>query len=376
MGRACWLGLVLVSLPAYARSAHRVPASDRGVFKALTARVRLHTPSWLSRYPQLVLRGAAGQRFLAVDGTPVAYARASENGSASASASKGAKAYAIPFGDADRDGIPDTLDILIGAKKAALNGARYQDGYFRIKYPGGDVPRTLGVCTDVVIRALRNAGFDLQRLVARDVRRRRSAYRRIKKPDRNIDHRRVSNLLVWFRRHFAELPVSPDAPGSSPLLPGDVIFFDTMNDPAPEHLGIVSDRVGRSGKPLIINNWTVGYHTQEMDLLASVRATHRFRVRAPRAAVGATVRALLDHYGLRLPSTARQLIVSSTPRWAESATTLRRLRRDRAGHLLPVGRALAGHLGRAGLGRGRGLHDAQRAATTSAAFRRGPAKRE
>ena len=65
---------------------------------------------------------------------------------------------AVPGGDRDSDGIPDQLDALLGAHKTALNGARYGAGYMRISFPGGDVPRAVGVCTDVVIRALRNAG--------------------------------------------------------------------------------------------------------------------------------------------------------------------------------------------------------------------------
>jgi hypothetical protein len=56
------------------------------------------------------------------------------------------------------------------------------------------------------------------------------------------------------------------------------VFFDTMGDSSPEHVGIVSDRLGPSGKPLIINSWTTGYVTAEMDLLGFVRATHHFRV--------------------------------------------------------------------------------------------------
>src|SRR5262249_28484167 len=67
-----------------------------------------------------------------------------------------------PGGDRDGDGIPDALDIAIGAKKVALNGAKYGGDYVSIPFPGGDLPRDQGVCTDVVIRALRNAGIDLQ----------------------------------------------------------------------------------------------------------------------------------------------------------------------------------------------------------------------
>ncbi len=77
--------------------------------------------------------------------------------------------------DHDDDGIPDPLDVLIGAKKTALNADAYTEGYFDMKYPGGDMPRDKGVCTDVVIRAARNAGFDLQKELHEDIARAKAA---------------------------------------------------------------------------------------------------------------------------------------------------------------------------------------------------------
>ncbi len=179
------------------------------------------------------------------------------------------------FGDLDGDGIPNQVDGLLGAKKTVLNGAEYDGRYVEIPFPEGDVPRTMGVCTDVVVRALRNAGLDLQRELQRDLRKAPKAYPRIKSPNPSIDHRRVKNLFPWFRRHWRSLP----ADDLSSFLPGDVIFMDTLSARGPDHVGIVSDRRGESGHPLIINNWTYGAVTDELDLLPFVPVTAHFRWR-------------------------------------------------------------------------------------------------
>jgi hypothetical protein len=189
-----------------------------------------------------------------------------------------ARGAAPPPGDADGDGIADPLDLLMGAKKTALNRARYGAGYIRIGYPMGDVPRDVGVCTDVVIRAARNLGIDLQRELSRDIARARRAYPMVKRPNRHIDHRRVKTLLPYFRRHWRARGAAIDDP-ADPLEPGDVVFMDTFpNRAGPDHIGIVSDRRGASGHLVIINNWTDGSVTREMDLLGWVPVTHRFRV--------------------------------------------------------------------------------------------------
>ena len=181
-----------------------------------------------------------------------------------------------PPGDQDDDGIPDPLDVLIGAHKAALDAADYDDGYFSLKYPNGDPPRNRGACVDVVIRAVRNAGVDLQVAVIEDERANASAYG-VTRPDSSIDHRRVRNAIVFFKRHWLRRSTALDD-AADPYRPGDVVFLDTIeNRPGPDHVGIVTQTKGKSGHPTLINLWTFGYKTRAMDLLGSVPVTHRFR---------------------------------------------------------------------------------------------------
>lgn len=178
--------------------------------------------------------------------------------------------------DQDSDGIVNPLDVLLGAKKLCENKAAYASNYRRLSYPNGDVPRTEGVCTDTLVRALRNAGWDMQSGVHEDAIRKPRLYPLEKAPDANIDHRRIRMLTPYFRQLFIE--VKKD----EPFLPGDLVLFDTFpNKAGPDHAGIVSDRLGPSGQPLIINNWTDGYVEGEMDLLPTIPVTNRFRVPLP-----------------------------------------------------------------------------------------------
>jgi len=244
---------------------------DRGIFPELLARVNLEAPRGVDAgHAWVRLDRAHGLATLYEGEDPVALYPLG-----SAEIPVGLKTVAGVPGrgeDRDGDGIVDRLDVLVGAKKLLYNGARYLERYLSIPYPGGDVPRTEGVCSDTVIRALRNAGLDLQREVHEDILRAPAAYPMVEKVDASINHRRVRTLLPWFVRHWRTLP------RGAKYLPGDVVFFDTF--PAregPDHLGVVSDTRGPSGMPNVINNWTDGATDAELDLLSWVPVTHHFR---------------------------------------------------------------------------------------------------
>ncbi len=152
--------------------------------------------------------------------------------------------------DRDGDGIDDLEDIVLGARKEVQAGPVYRSAY----YAGGYPPDDEGVCTDLVWRAFREAGYDLKEMVDRDIRENLSAYPRVGgKPDPNIDFRRVQNLMAFFKRH-ATLVTTEMVPGDPENLRqwqgGDIVVYG-----APLwHIGIVSDRRRADGVPLLIHN--------------------------------------------------------------------------------------------------------------------------
>ncbi len=157
----------------------------------------------------------------------------------------------------------------------------YDPAYVELQFPGGDLPRDRGVCTDVVIRALRDGwGIDLQLAVNRDMKAEFAAYPALwglSRPDRNIDHRRVPNLQVLLARVGAELPLE-DAPTA--WLPGDIVTW-TLPGGLP-HIGIVSDRRTADGTPLILHN--IGAGAQEEDILFAYPITGHYRLGADQIA--------------------------------------------------------------------------------------------
>jgi uncharacterized protein YijF (DUF1287 family) len=129
---------------------------------------------------------------------------------------------------------------------------RYDGAYVRISYPGGDVPADTGVCTDEVIRAYRALGFDLQKLVHEDMKRNFGAYPKawgLSKPDTNIDHRRVPNLQVFFKRRGASLRVTQNA---ADYRPGDLITC-TVASRLP-HIAMVVPAPDGGDRPWIVHN--------------------------------------------------------------------------------------------------------------------------
>ena len=140
----------------------------------------------------------------------------------------------------------------------------YDPAYVTLPYPGGDVPIETGVCSDVVVRAFRGIGIDLQKEVHEDMRAHLSAYPKrwgARKPDANIDHRRVLNLMTWFARNHRALAVTQQV---ADYHAGDIVSW-TLPGGLP-HMGIVSDRmVNGSNRPLVIHN--IGSGAQEEDIL-------------------------------------------------------------------------------------------------------------
>lgn len=137
----------------------------------------------------------------------------------------------------------------------AQEGDNYDPSYQSINYPGGDVAAGRGACTDVVIRALRGADIDLQKLVHEDMKRDFRAYGdhwNLGRTDKNIDHRRVPNLMTFFARHGKTLPISTHKASLKNWQPGDVICWKLPGNL--NHIGIVSNGVGARGLPLVIHN--------------------------------------------------------------------------------------------------------------------------
>jgi uncharacterized protein YijF (DUF1287 family) len=148
----------------------------------------------------------------------------------------------------------------------------YDPSYRRIAFPGGDVPPERGVCSDVVVRAYRGLGIDLQRLVNDDMRQAFSAYPHLwglAHPDPNIDHRRVPNLATFIARHGATLALSGDA---KDYRPGDVVTWVLPGNLA--HIGIVSDRK-IDDRPLMVHN--IGAGAQVEDVLFAYPITGHYR---------------------------------------------------------------------------------------------------
>lgn len=168
-----------------------------------------------------------------------------------------------------------SADQLISAARTQIGiTLHYDPSYVRLAYPLGDVPRSAGVCTDVLIRAYRDAfQIDLQRLVHEDMRRHFASYPKIwglRRPDPHIDHRRVPNLRTFLTRRRAMLPI-PASP--SDWQPGDI--FTSMIDGKLPHIGMVSNRRARSGRLAVIHN--IGQGTREEDTLLDHRLTGRYR---------------------------------------------------------------------------------------------------
>ncbi|WP_422380403.1 DUF1287 domain-containing protein [Marinicellulosiphila megalodicopiae] len=151
----------------------------------------------------------------------------------------------------------------------------YNPAYFSLEYPNGDVPKKYGVCTDVIIRSYRALGIDLQKLVHEDMLENFDVYpsKRIwglTRTDKNIDHRRVPNLQVFFTRFGESLGVSSKA---EDYKAGDIVTWSLSGRP---HIGIVTDQINeKTGNPMIVHN--IGWGPKHEDMLFDYKITGHYR---------------------------------------------------------------------------------------------------
>jgi uncharacterized protein YijF (DUF1287 family) len=171
--------------------------------------------------------------------------------------------------------------LVTAALERTKQSVRYDASYQSIAYPMGDVPDTIGVCSDVVIRSYRALGIDLQRLIHEDMKQSFEAYPNhwgLTHTDRNIDHRRVPNIRRFLERRGAELQVTADP---KDYKPGDLVtwnlgakrLFYRRHVP---HIGIVSDQTNSSGRPLIVHNIGRGPRLEDMLFRYTITGHYRF----------------------------------------------------------------------------------------------------
>ncbi len=163
------------------------------------------------------------------------------------------------------------------ALERTKHSVRYDGSYRAIAYPGGDVPEDIGVCTDVVVRAYRAMGVDLQKRVHEDIKQHFEAYPSKKiwgmsKPDSNIDHRRVPNLQTFFERHGQFLGSNGDPVD---FRAGDLVTW--MLPGNLPHIAIVSSKIDKvSGEPLIVHNIGRGPKLEKMLFMYQITGHYRY----------------------------------------------------------------------------------------------------
>ena len=167
-------------------------------------------------------------------------------------------------------------DFVNAAIERTNFNVRYDGSYYSIGYPNGDIPKNLGVCTDVIIRAYRKIGYDLQKLVHEDMKINFSEYpsKRIwglSKPDKNIDHRRVPNLQSFLNRYGEVLSVSIKP---EDYRPGNLVTWVLAGNLP--HIGIVTNKISKkTGNPLIVHN--IGRGPKMEDILFEYKITGHYR---------------------------------------------------------------------------------------------------
>lgn len=167
--------------------------------------------------------------------------------------------------DYDNDGIANSLDMVHGARIFIDANPIYESGY----YQGGYPPLGTGVCTDVIAYAFLHAGYNLRDMVDQDIRENRSLYKDVYVVDKNIDYRRVKNLVVFFDRYATSLTTKVEDPSDWQV--GDILVF-------PQHIGMLSDKKNERGYPYIIHHG--GKTAYEEDVLENSTILRHYRFAA------------------------------------------------------------------------------------------------
>jgi len=170
--------------------------------------------------------------------------------------------------------IPQIKKVVDSAIEQTQYTFEYDPSYARLDYPNGDVPRERGVCADVIVRAFRSAGVDLQKEVHEDMSRHFGAYPDkwgARKPDSNIDHRRVPNLMTLLERRAKSVPISKKR---SDYIPGDVVAWKLDNHLL--HIGLVTDAVAGTQNYLVVHN--IGAGAKIEDVLMSWKIIGHYRM--------------------------------------------------------------------------------------------------
>jgi uncharacterized protein YijF (DUF1287 family) len=163
------------------------------------------------------------------------------------------------------------IDTFVTAAKIQVGKTlTYNPEYVRLKFPNGDIPLSKGVCTDVVVRALRGLDIDLQERIYRYKKSHPKLFKGLYYTDRldpNIDHRRVKNIQAYLAARGYRV--------KGTFKPGDIVVWKLPGSNL-DHIGICSDRLNSDGEPLMIHN--VGAGAQEEDVLREYKIVDHFRI--------------------------------------------------------------------------------------------------
>ena len=178
----------------------------------------------------------------------------------------------IPFTAFAQRGV-NSENLVKAAHERLKSFVIYNGKYVKLKYPMGDVHKNTGVCTDVIIRSYRQLGLDFQQLIHEDMKAHFSSYPKnwgLKKPDTNIDHRRVPNIRRFLKRKGYSLPITKNP---NDYRAGDIVTWRLANNLP--HIGIVVDQKSSKSIPLIIHN--IGWGPKLEDFLFGAKITGHYR---------------------------------------------------------------------------------------------------